>query len=305
MNRKYICIDIGGTAIKYGVTDEHAKVLERDTMPTKAWEGGSGILSRVMEIAGRYAQDAAGICISTAGIVDCDRGMIVHAGPTIPDYAGTDFKKELEQRFCLPCEVENDVNCAGLAEARGGAGKGADSVLCLTIGTGIGGCFVHEGQIYHGHTGSAMEVGYLSLDDSGKSFEQQGSASVMTHRVNELKGTDKGKEGYHWNGRHIFEAAREGDVDCISAIDEMVRVLGKGIASLCYVLNPEIIVLGGGIMAQEDYLLPRIRREMDSQLIPLIAEKTVLKAAHYRNEAGMVGAFYHFAARHPELIQDL
>ncbi|MBZ4265788.1 ROK family protein, partial [Streptococcus pneumoniae] len=90
---------------------------------------------------------------------DPDKGEIFYAGPQIPNYAGTQFKKEIEGRFGIPCEIENDVNCAGLAEAVSGSGKGAGITLCLTIGTGIGGCLIIDGQIFHGFSNSACEVG--------------------------------------------------------------------------------------------------------------------------------------------------
>ncbi len=302
MAKQFTAIDIGGTAIKFGLLDESGQVLESDRMPTKAWEGGPGIMQRTKSIVRRYADVSSGICLSSAGMVDCEKGEIFYSGPTIPNFKGTRFKAELEQTFGLPTEIENDVNCAGLAEAVSGAGRGAASVLCLTIGTGIGGCFVQNGEVYHGHSGSALEIGYMDITGNGRNFQEQGAASVLSARVNELKARPGSGKEEHWSGIRIFEAAKRGDVDCRASIDEMVRVLGHGIATLCYVLNPETVVLGGGIMAQEEYLLPRIRRELDAHLLETIASKTTLRAAAYYNEAGMIGAFYHFRKRHPEIV---
>lgn len=291
----YIAIDIGGTDIKYGLMNEKAEILQKDKMPTEAEKGGSGILDKVLKIISKYENQAEGVCISSAGMVDTVKGRIFYAGPTIPNYAGTEFKKTVEDKFHLPCEIENDVNCAGLAEAKLGAARGCSSVLCLTVGTGIGGCFVLNGEVYHGHSGSSCEIGYMHM--RGSSFEQLGATSVLRRRVAERKKLP-GDQTETWSGRKIFEAAREGDPICREEIDSMCEVLGEGIANICYVLNPEIVVLGGGIMAQKDYLLPRIRKALDKALVSSIAENTKLAVAERGNDAGMTGALLHFLQKH-------
>ena len=148
--KKYISIDIGGTAIKYGIIGEDATVFSRDETPTRAEQGGPAILQRVIDLTEALLQTttASGICISTAGMVDPVRGEIFYAAPLIPNYAGTCFKQVLETKFGLPCEVENDVNCAGLAEYRSGAAQGSRSMVMLTIGTGIANlCYVLDPEI--------------------------------------------------------------------------------------------------------------------------------------------------------------
>ena len=116
---KYVSIDIGGTAIKYGIIYEDAEIICKRSMKTEAWKGGPAILQKVTGIVEEMKQEAqeeiSGICISTAGMVDTKEGSIFYSAPLIPNYAGTQFKKTLEEMFQVPCEVENDVNCAGLA----------------------------------------------------------------------------------------------------------------------------------------------------------------------------------------------
>lgn len=289
--KNYVSIDIGGTAIKYGIIDEAGTILVRGQMDTEANYGGPGILLKAIGIVDNFQKeyDICGICISTAGMVDIEKGEIFYAAPLIPNYIGTTFKKTMEERFGLPCEVENDVNCAGLAETISGAAKGSKSVLCLTIGTGIGGCIVIDGQVYHGHSSSACEVGYMHM--FGSDFQTLGATSILCKKV-----TDKKLES-GWDGVRIFEEAKKGDVICKEAIEEMVEILGQGIANICYVINPEVVVLGGGIMAQEAYLKPMIRKALDKYLIPAMAQKTRLEAAKHKNDAGMLGAFYHFGNR--------
>lgn len=295
MEKKYISIDIGGTAIKYGILTEEGTILERCEMATEAYKGGPSILERVVGIVEDFLQtkealreELLGICISTAGMVDTEKGEIFYSAPLIPNYIGTQFKAVMETRFHVPCEVENDVNCAGLAEYMSGASKGSKSALMLTIGTGIGGSMVIGGKVYHGCSGSACEVGYMHME--GSDFQTLGAASILTRKVAEWKNEPEEK----WNGYHIFEEAKKGDELCMRAIDEMADVLGRGIANICYVMNPEVVVLGGGVMAQEEYLRGRIEAALGKYLVPSIAKHTKLAFAKHRNDAGMLGAYYHF-----------
>ena len=224
-------------------------------------------------------------------MVDPDKGEIFYAGPQIPNYAGTQFKKEIEESFGIPCEIENDVNCAGLAEAVSGSGKGAGITLCLTIGTGIGGCLIIDGQVFHGFSNSACEVGYMHMQDGD--FQDLASTTALVEYV--AKAHDE--EVAHWNGRRIFKEATEGNKLCMEGIDRMVDYLGKGLANICYVANPEVVILGGGIMGQEAVLKPKIRKALKNALVPSLAEKTRLEFAHHQNTAGMLGAYYHFKTK--------
>lgn len=293
--KKYVSIDIGGTAIKYGLLDEEGTILCRMEQPTEAHLGGPSILEKIMHITEQFRMEHAirGICISTAGMVDTKRGEIVYANAYIPQYTGTRLKETLENRFQVPCEVENDVNCAGLAEYLSGAGAGSDPMLMLTIGTGIGGCMVTGGQVFHGVSYSACEVGYMHL--RGSDFQTLASASSLCQKTAQRK-QEPVKD---WNGLRIFQEAQRGDTVCIQAIEEMTDALGLGIANLCYVLNPETVVLGGGIMAQEAYLSEKIQKAVASYLIGSLASRVKLAFAKHKNDAGMLGAFYHFKSCHP------
>lgn len=289
----YLAIDIGGTAIKYGLIDESGSILERHEMPTDAHLGGPHILETVCNLVEAYGKMAElkGVAISSAGMVDPIKGEIFYAGPQIPNYAGTQFKKTIEEKFNIPCQIENDVNCAGLAESVSGAAKGSRISICLTIGTGIGGCLIQDGEIFHGSSYSACEVGYLPL--AGGNFQDIASTTALVKAVVEATGDDKAE----WNGRRIFAEAREGNDLCRSAISQLVQNLALGIASICYVANPEVVVLGGGIMAQEDYLRPELEVALKAILVPSIAEKTRLAFAKHQNDAGMLGAYYHFKSK--------
>lgn len=293
--KEYICIDIGGTSIKYGMVREDGTFLATGEMPTEAMQyGGPGIMEKAKKIVEAYKAEyhPEGICVSTAGMVDCEQGKITYAAPLIPDYTGTEIKKTLEKLYGIPCEVENDVNCAGLAEHFAGASRGSRISVCLTIGTGIGGAIIIDGKVFHGFSGSGCEVGYMHLP--GGEFQDLGASSVLVKKTAEYKNMDPAEI----NGKYVFEQARQGDEDCIRAIREMCEVLGMGIANICYVVNPEVVVLGGGIMAQKEYLKDMLRESLDKYLIPSVAQHTRLEFAQNQNQAGMLGAYYNFRSRH-------
>lgn len=292
----YVSIDIGGTSIKHGILDENIKFITSGEIATEAQKGGKNILEKVINIVSEYKKEytLSGVCISTAGMVDCEKGEIIHASDLIPNYTGTQIKKTLEDIFSIPCEVENDVNCAGLAEYFSGSAKGTSISLCLTIGTGIGGSIIINDKVFHGFSGSACEVGYMNMFKS--KFEDLGATSILVKKVAKLKNCSEN----HIDGKLIFEMAKNNDEDCIKAIDEMVDILGMGIANICYVINPEVVVLGGGIMAQKDYLYDKIRLSLDKYLIPTISSKTKLEFAKNQNKAGMLGAYYNFISIHKD-----
>lgn len=290
MRKRYAALDVGGTEIKYGVLDEAGVILEKGSRKTPAQEGGAGILRETLSIvaACREKYPICGVPISSTGVVDCETGEIIYAGETVPRFAGTAFKKAVEERFQLPCEVENDVNCAGLAEYVSGAGQGSRFMVCLTVGTGIGGCAVIDGKVLHGASGSAMEIGYLPVD--GKDFQQLAAASVLCREV----AARKKEPVEQWDGRRIFAEAQKGDAVCREAIDSICQALGKGISAISYVLNPDTVVLGGGIMAQKEALEPRIRLALQKHLRPMVYQALRLKFAKHGNDAGLIGALYHF-----------
>lgn len=291
----YLAIDIGGTAIKYGIIDANGGIREKNEVATEAAKGGPVILEKVLDIvAGYHAKiKLDGIGISTAGMVNCASGEIFYASPLIPDYIGINYKTSIEERFHIPCEVENDVNSAGLAESVFGAAKSCHSAVVITVGTGIGGCLITDGKVYHGFSNSACEIGYMYVDGETR-YERQGAASAMVERV----AAAYQEPVENWDGKKIFAMAKSGDAICTEAINHMITVLVKGIANICYVVNPEIVVLGGGIMAQTEYLAPRINKALDQYMVESIRKSTRLAFAELKNDAGMLGAWHNFMLKH-------
>ncbi|KGJ49317.1 hypothetical protein KD33_10210 [Clostridium sp. NCR] len=290
--KKFICIDIGGTSIKYGILRETGIIIEKGNMDTNALkEGGQGIFEKIKYIISKYLKnyEVEAVCISTAGMVDPKDGKILFAlEHLIPGYTGMEIKKEVEKEFNIRCEVENDVNCAGLGEMWLGAGKGASSSVCLTIGTGIGGCIIINNELIHGFSNSAGEIGYMKIN--GEDFQNVASTTSLVKRVARLKNI--AEESI--NGKMIFDMAKNKDQDCLKEIDYMIKSLAIGIANLSYIINPEVIILGGGIMAQEQFLKPKIEEALRKELIKTIYENTRIKFAKRQNDAGMIGALYNF-----------
>ena len=321
MEKRYFALDIGGTKTKYAILGEKGEILSTYEKDTEAQRGGSFILENVKgeirrvlaELKGNPPEGAqadtkvdakaertteaktepllSGICISTAGMVDEIKGEIIHAGPQIPEYKGCKWKEEIERRFSIPCEVENDVKCAGLGEYSFGSGKGTSSMLCLTIGTGIGGSFILNGEVYHGTSHSAMEIGYMQIP--GGMFQRMASTSALVKRV----ASRKGEPEELWNGKRIFEEVAKEDKICLEELDRLCDALSIGLSNLCYAFNPECIVLGGGIMEQKHILLPKIWGHLQEHLVPIVAENTRLLAASLGNRAGLLGAYVHFQNR--------
>lgn len=288
--RKFLAFDIGGTLIKYGVLNEDGTFIEKYEFPTEAHLGGAAILNKVKECGKRLVgkHTISGICISTAGQVDSKEGTILYASSLIPDYTGTPVKKELEAYFQLPVEVENDVNCAGLAESWIGTGKDAKSLFCLTIGTGIGGSYILDNKLHTGHSFSGGEIGYIPIE--GDQFEKLASTSTLLRNVATLKGMSEAE----LNGKAVFELAQAGDEICIQEIERLVYYLSKGIATIAYMMNPEMIIIGGGITAQKDYLYPLIWKQLQKDIIPAVLKKTKIEIAQNLNNAGMIGALRNF-----------
>ena len=292
----YICIDIGGTSIKYGVLSEKGEIFIDGTVSTKVTEKENFILSDVEKLVRNILDEyenyeIKGICVSTAGAVNPEKGEIAYAGPTIPKYTGTKIKEELEKEFSISCEVENDVNCAGLGEYWKGAGKGSNSMVCLTIGTGIGGSVILDGKLLNGIGYTAGEIGYM--DVNGSYIQNIASSKYLVEKVQKEKVEKEGITDAI-TGVDIFELAKKGDEICIAGINEIISNLAVGVRNIIYLLNPEVIVIGGGITAQKEYLEEKIRKEVNDGMISDMFRKTRIELAQQGNQAGLLGALYNF-----------
>ena len=280
---RFAAIDVGGTLIKSAVWENGclSPVVEHDTPSTCADD-----LLCTIESVVRSLGEIDGVGISTRGQVDGAGTILFDNGP-IEDYTGTPVKSLLESRLGKPVFVENDVNCAGWAEACLGAGKGSADFLCVTYGTGIGGAIIQNGQLYHGTNWSAGEFGGMQLFSQqpfgdglcAAFYENLASAAALVRFAQEVSPELE-------NGRQVCQ--RMDDPRLIPVIDRWVQYVSYGLSSLIHIFNPGLIVLGGGIM-QNDTLFTRICNCTLGQLMPGF-ETVQLRQAALGNQAGMIGA---------------
>ena len=291
---KIIGIDIGGTTIKADLYDDFGTSLNQFKEIETIIDcdlGTNQILNQVCDLIGEYILNYSidGVGISTAGVVNANTGEIIYAGYTIPGYIGVNFTSEIEKRFGLSTFVENDVNCAALGELWKGQAKDKKNVVMVTIGTGIGGSIIVNGQIVNGFNYTAGEVGYIPIGNSDWQSKASTTALIHLYQKKSLKTNQ--------TGRTFFTDLSSGDKIAKETFEIFVENLTKGLLAISYLLNPEILILGGGILAKKDILLPEIqsslaKNAMDNRFLP-----NNVVAATLGNEAGRIGAVKNFLDR--------
>lgn len=283
---KIAVLDIGGTSIKSGIFENGAlhQIKEWDT---NASNGGEQVISNAIEILKSYG-DFDGIGISTAGQVDFAKGKIRYANKNIPGYTGMPIKEIMEKEFHLPVVVENDVNAAAMGEAHFGAGEGYKDFICLTYGTGVGGAMVLNGDIYRGSTFSAGEMGAMIIHPEDRNakedmysgcYEKYASTTALVRKISSF---DKSMT----NGRAIFNALDRKEIK--EAVDEWIQEISYGLISLIHILNPSLVILGGGVMEQE-YILDNVKDHVRNNIMESYRKVLIVRTA-LGNQAGMYGA---------------
>jgi predicted NBD/HSP70 family sugar kinase len=270
--------DIGGTEIKYGVMYDYDCFACRKVMKTDADKEGSMILRQVidavLELKKTYVLSA--VSLSSPGVIDSTSGVCLSASDTIRNYQGLHIVKIVKNGTGLPVYVENDVNCAALAES-----FHVDSFLMMTIGTGIGGAIVHEGKLIKGHTFSAGEWGHMVIGPGR--FEDRASMSFVVEEARRRGLTID-------DGLGVFELFDAGEPIARDVISHFYEHLAEGIANIVYAFNPKTIILGGGVSNRDD-LVSGISSKLKNILSPFYRKSFVLRRAIHRNDAGMIGAY--------------
>lgn len=286
---KYVVVDIGGTDIKYGLAEQSGVLLHSGKMPSCLTTGGAASLAdRVAAVVLQYRRehDVAGVALATTGVVNTDSGVIAWAGSHLPGYAGLPLTDEVSRRCGVPCSAENDVNAAAYGEYWRGAAQGAASLFCMAVGTGIGGALLQYGQLWRGVAGSAGEIGLLR-HGSRETFEERAAVPALLRRATAAGCAVR-------DGKALFAAAAAGDERAAAVIRGGIDCWAEEIANICWLLNPAVVVLGGAVMAQRDYLEPRLVRQLQRLVDPYILARTSLRFAALGNTAAMIGALYHF-----------
>ena len=285
---QYACIDIGGTAIKYAMMTEDGQILTKGQVLTQmAKDGSSDIPRKIANIVSELERECGkpeGVAVCSPGLIDAEKGEIVFAGSNFPGYTGMKLREEIEHLTQLPCTVENDVNAAGLGESWLGAGKGAKSAFCIFVGTGIGGALVLDGHLIHGASAAAGEIGFLPFADS--QFEKIASTSALLQQVGAA------------TGEEVFQRAANGEEKALAALEEMAKKIACALAEICCIVNPEVLIMGGAIMAQREFFEPRLNRYLAELLPEALRKNTRIAFAQLGTAAGFTGALRHFLQKH-------
>ncbi|SHI80998.1 ROK family protein (putative glucokinase) [Dethiosulfatibacter aminovorans DSM 17477] len=288
-------IDIGGTNIKYALSDEEGTFILQGKQPTEAFKGADAVYVNVCGIIDSMSEKAhiSGIAISTAGQVDVKTGNIVYATDGIPGYTGFALKDRLKGRFKCPVSVENDVNCSALGNLWKG-NMDEDTFIALTIGTGIGGAIVLDGRIFHGASGSAGEIGHMTLikdglpcncGDSG-CYERYASAQALEKQIIAALGDMSTKQ--------FFNKVRSGDTKALAVFSQWIDFLTEGLKSLVHILNPPLVMIGGGITAQGALLEDAINDSLRKKIMKSFSKPLKVKLMTMGNDANLYGALYWF-----------
>lgn len=292
----YAAFDIGGTAVKYGVVNEKAEVLNKGDFPTPK-EGIDSLLEKIREIT-RFLQEEyqiEGVALSFPGAVNNETGFI--GGASAVSYIhGPNVRELLEGKIGLPVAMENDANCAALAEVWQGVAKEASDVLFVVCGTGIGGAVIKDRKLHTGKHLHGGEFGFMLMETEFKNkkfsnWSEKGSTNALVRRAVALKGANK----EDWNGKKVFQCAENGDTDCIQAIDEYFETMAMGIYNLQYIYDPDMIVIGGAISARED-IINRVREKLDIMIenIDIATIYPNVQKCAFANDANLIGAVYHY-----------
>lgn len=286
----YASFDLGGTSLKYGILDEQGNIIEKGKTPVHddVWFILDLIADLVKKYQGKY--EVSGICLSTPGAVDCQTG-IIHGYSALPSIHGPNWIEELKKRCSLPVSIENDANCAALAEVFAGAGKGYEDLICLVIGSGIGGAIIKNKEIHHGKHLSGGEFGYAVFQ------QQDGELSTFSDLAATVQMVEKVQtklEDESLDGQKIFEMARQGNTVCKEAVSEFYFQLAIGIYNLQYIYDPEIILLGGAVSEQEDFI-EQIYEKIDEVLekVKIADLKPKISKCSYGPDANLAGALVH------------
>jgi glucokinase len=301
-------IDVGGTKIAGGVVDEDGRVLEQTRVESPARDAqamSDAIAGLILDLKQRH--DIATVGVGAAGYIDKARATVLFA-PNLA-WRHLDLKDQLETRVQLPVVVENDANAAAWGEFRFGAGADVDDLLLVTVGTGVGGGLVLDGELYRGAFGVGAEIGHFRVVPGGHlcgcgnrgCFEMYASGSALVRRTRDsaearsllaaalLERADGDPDNV--DGPMVTALAQEGDPFAREQLDTLGRWLGEGIASLTAVLDPAVVAIGGGVSEAGDLLLDPVRAAFQANLTGRGYRPTLeLRLASLGNQAGLIGA---------------
>jgi glucokinase len=317
----YLAIDIGGTKILVALISHDGRLLARERFLTLAQQGAEAVFNRLfaavdnmLQLNYLVPQQLGGIGIAAAGAVD-SRRQVVTISPNLPDWSDVPVAQLLSERYGVNTYLVNDANAAALGEHRYGAGRGLKNLVLLTLGTGIGGGIIIDGQLYEGATGSAAELGHMVIDMNGPvcACGNRGClemmASGMSIAIDAMRRISRGGKSCLMEmvrgeiqgitAEMVASAARSGDILSLEVLSQAGIYLGVGLSNLVNIFNPELIIIGGAVAKTGNLLLDPAKREMAARAFPVSVGAVRITLAELGNDAGIFGAAA-FAHEHQE-----
>ena len=307
----YVGIDLGGTNIKAGIVTEEGKLLNKDSIKTHAERPMEEIIKDMGELAlkvigdaGLKVEDVTAIGIGSPGTPDNKAGVLVYSN-NLP-FNMAPMRRLIRETVDLPVYIDNDANCAAMAEAVAGAAKGTLDSVTITLGTGVGAGVIANGRIYSGFNQAGSEFGHTVLVSGGQQcscglkgcFEAYSSASALIRMTKEAADANPDsilneliEQNGKVSGKTAFEAMRKGDKAGAEVVDMYTDYLADGLANAINTFMPEVLVIGGGVCNEGDPLLVPLREKtMSRPYFGPGVKKTEIKIAEMGNDAGIVGA---------------
>ncbi|MFA5334444.1 MAG: ROK family protein [Candidatus Omnitrophota bacterium] len=294
-----IGIDLGGTYTKLALVSSSGKILRRARLSTQDHVSRDSLLGAIaseigviMKKARLTRRQVKGVGIGVPGLVDFSRG-VVYDLTNVRGWKNTPVKRLLENKLKIPVLADNDVNVMALGECKFGAGKGARNAVCITLGTGVGGGIIIDGGIYRGSTFSAGEVGHMPLKEEGLSCNCGGYGCleryVGNRHISEEFRSIKGGDSL-LSPESISIAARKGDKASIELWDRVGKRIGTTLAGIVNLLNPEKIIIGGGVAGAGELIFGPIRKTVKRRAMPVPGRAVRILKAKLGNDAGVIGA---------------
>ena len=311
MAKNRIGIDVGGTNVKLALVNENGQIVYSNSVPTRAEMGYEFTVNNIKQAIYELlketkleAKDIQGIGFGFPGQVDYKAGIVRNA-PNIPGWVEVPIAKLIEDEFHIPTRVDNDVRCAALGELNYGAGKGCENMVCITVGTGIGSGLIINGKLVRGASNAAGEIGHIKLQmhdgpicgcgDTG-CFEAFASGpSIVAMAEEYIKGGKSTKYREMANGTAITpfvvcEAAKAGDPVAQRIFTIMGEYLGVGLSSVVNLLNPEKIIIGGGVADAGEILMRPLVETLRKRAMKIAGSAVEVVPAQLGNTAGVIGA---------------
>jgi glucokinase len=284
-------VDLGGTNIRAALLDEKGTILREVREKTEAHLGPVRIIAKLISVVERVKgeEKVRGIGIGCPGPLDAKTGIIL-SPPNLPGWDMIPLASMVEEHFQLPVKVDNDANVAAVAEAILGAGSGCESVYYLTVSTGVGGGFVINGKVFQGANGYAGEVGNMIVVPNGVKHPALNAGALETLASGTAMGVAGKAKGIHGGAEAVFREAKALNKVAQTIVNEAIEYLAVAIANLTHAINPEVFVVGGGVMNSEEQVLLPLRGKVKEYVYPGLKESVNIIPAKLGSNSGVIGA---------------